>query len=349
MKNSCIKIKNTKIGIGQRPFVIAELSGNHNQSLERAKQLVEAAAKSGAHAVKLQTYTADTMTIKGALKIEDPNSLWYGKELHDLYKEAYTPWEWHKDLFKLAQSLGMIAFSSPFDASSVDFLESLSVPLYKIASFENTDIPLLKKIAATKKPVIMSTGGATLQQVSEAVTTLKTNGCKDLVLLKCTSSYPASPKSTNLLAMQTLQKVFNVPVGLSDHTMGIGVPIASVGLGACVIEKHFTLKRSDGGVDSAFSIEPLELKQLIKEVDRAFLALGSANFGISSEEENNLVFKRSVYAINDIQPGDTFSTENLKVIRPGKGIEPKFFEMLLGKVSKKKIKKGEPITWEKIL
>src|ERR1700758_2757555 len=264
-----IKIGSFAIGAKHKPFIIAEMSGNHNQSLHRAFELVDAAANAGAHALKLQTYTADTITMKGAYTINDSNSLWNGKELHDLYKEAYTPWEWHKAIFDRAKSKGMIAFSSPFDETAVDFLEELNVPLYKIASFENTHHPLLIKVAKTGKPVIMSTGVSSVADIDESIRVLRNAGCKELILLKCTSTYPATPENTNLLTIPHLAQLHNCIVGLSDHTMGIGAAIASVALGARVIEKHFTLRRADGGVDSAFSMEPEEMKSLVIESERA--------------------------------------------------------------------------------
>ena len=329
-----------------KPFIIAEMSVNHNQSLERAKKIVESAANCGADAIKLQTYTADTMTMKGAYTIQDENSLWEGNELHNLYKKAYTPWEWHEEIFTYAKSLGLIPFSSPFDASAVDFLEDLDVEIYKIASFENTDLPLIKRVAQTGKPVILSTGATTLAQIDEAVSTLRENGCKNFVLLKCTSTYPASPESTNLRTIPYLKKLFNCPVGLSDHTLGVGAAIASIGLGATVIEKHFTLSRSDGGVDSEFSIEPNELKILTEEAKRAYLALGEVHFGLTESEKKAVDFKRSIYAAKDIKEGEVYSEENLRIIRPSHGLEPKYFGKIIGKKSNTAIRKGTPITWD---
>lgn len=329
-----------------KPFIIAEMSGNHNQSLERALEIVEAAAATGVHAIKLQTYTAATMTIQGVLTIEDENSLWKGRELYDLYKEAHTPWEWHKPIFDKAKSLGLIAFSTPFDETAVDFLESLDVPVYKVASFENTDLPLLKKIASTGKPVIISSGAATAANLDEAVQTLRLNGCNDLVVLKCTSTYPATPENTNLLTIPHMKQLFNCHIGLSDHTMGTGVSIAAVALGAKVIEKHFTLARADGGVDSAFSMEPEEFKSLVIESEKAFLALGNIQYGVQKAEEKNVRFKRSVYVSKDIKAGELFTKENIRVIRPGFGLPPKFYETVLGKTAAKDIKAGTPLTWE---
>jgi pseudaminic acid synthase len=340
-----ISIAGFEISDSNKPFIIAEMSGNHNQSLDRALEIVQAAADAGAHAIKLQTYTADTMTIPGALTINDPDSLWKGRELHELYKEAYTPWEWHKPIFDRARELGMIAFSTPFDESAVDFLEELNVPVYKIASFENTDIPLLKKVAATGKPVIISSGAATVADLDEAIRTLRSYNC-EIVLLKCTSTYPSTPENTNLLTIPHMRELFKCHIGLSDHTMGVGVSIASVALGARVIEKHFTLRRADGGVDSAFSMEPAEMKTLVVESERAFQALGSIHYGVLKAEKKSLEYKRSVYVIKDIKAGEKFSKENLRVIRPGYGLSPKFYHTVLGKTAKADIKFGTPLTWE---
>ncbi len=342
-----ITIGDRKIGPNHKPFIIAEMSGNHNQSLERALKIVDEAALAGADAIKLQTYTADTMTVKGAYTIKDDNSLWNGRELYELYQQAYTPWEWHKAIFDRAKQHGMLAFSSPFDASAVDFLEELNVPAYKIASFENTDHPLLKKVAQTGKPVIMSTGVATLADIDEAISVLRENGCQELAILKCTSTYPATPSNSNISTISHMAHLFDdVLVGLSDHTMGIGVPVAAVALGACIVEKHFTLSRADGGVDSAFSLEPAELKSLVVESERAFLALGKIQYGVQKAEKNSKRFKRSVYAVKDIKAGEPLNGENLRVIRPGDGLEPKYFDKLLGKTAKQKISAGTPLSWE---
>lgn len=343
-----IKIGKHTIGLSHKPFVIAEMSGNHNQSIERALELVDAAAKAGAHALKLQTYTADTITMKGAYTIQDENSLWNGKELHDLYKAAYTPWEWHKQIFDYAKEKGMIAFSSPFDESAVDFLETLDVPLYKIASFENTHHPLLIKVAKTGKPVIVSTGVTKQSDIDETVEVLKKAGCKNIILLKCTSTYPASPENTNLRTIPDMQERYKCLIGLSDHTMGIGASVAAVALGARVIEKHFTLRRADGGVDSSFSLEPEELQALVVETERAFLSLGEIQYGIQSIEEKSLFFKRSIYISDDIKKGDVFSESNIKVIRPGIGLEPKYYDQILGKKAETDIKKGTPMDWNMV-
>jgi pseudaminic acid synthase len=344
-----IIVEGRKIGPNHKPFIIAEMSGNHNQSLERALAIVEAAAKAGAHALKIQTYTADTMTLNlenPEFKIEDGDSLWKGHTLYQLYQQAYTPWEWHKPIFDRARELGMIPFSTPFDETAVDFLEELDVPMYKIASFENTDIPLIKKVASTGKPMIISTGMATVAELDETVRAAREAGCKDLVLLKCTSTYPASPENTNILTIPHMRELFDCQVGLSDHTMGVGVAVASVALGATVIEKHFTLSRADGGVDSAFSMEPNELKTLVVETERAWQALGQITYGPTEKEKSSLKFRRSIYVAKDIKQGEKFNKENLRVVRPGYGLAPKYYEQLIGKEAKQDIKAGTPLSWE---
>jgi N-acetylneuraminate synthase len=347
-----IEIAERKIGKEHKPFIIAEMSGNHNQSIERALKIVEAAASAGVDALKIQTYTADTMTIDksdGEFFINDINSLWQGESLYNLYKKAYTPWEWHKQIFDKCKELGIIGFSTPFDSTAVDFLEELNVPCHKIASFENIDIPLLKKIAKTGKPVIMSTGMATLEEIKESVDTLKNNGCKDIVLLKCTSSYPASPQNTNILTIPDMKEKFlDCEIGLSDHTMGIGVSVASVALGATVLEKHFTLSRDDGGIDAAFSMELEEMKQLVIESERAWQAMGKISYERSEEEQKSLIFRRSLYAIKEIKAGEILTAENIKSIRPGLGLAPKYYEVILGKKAKIDIKWGTPLNFEMI-
>lgn len=344
-----ILIGDKKIGIGQPPFVIAEMSGNHNQSLERALEIVEAAARTGAHALKIQTYTPDTMTLdldEGEFHISDPNSLWAGSSLYKLYGEAYTPWEWHKPIFDRARELGMIGFSAPFDATAVDLLQELDVPCYKIASFENTDLPLIRRVAATGKPLIISTGMATVAELDETVQAAREAGCKDLVLLKCTSTYPASPEGINLRTIPHLRELFGCEVGLSDHTMGVGVSVASVALGATVIEKHFTLKRADGGVDSAFSMEPAEMAQLVMETEQAWQALGRVSYGPTEAEKKSLKFRRSLYAVKDIKAGEVLTLENMRSIRPGLGLPAKYFDVLLGKAVKQDVKRGTAIGWQ---
>ncbi|MCZ0702099.1 N-acetylneuraminate synthase [Natronobacillus azotifigens] len=347
-----LKIANRLISEQHEPFIIAEMSGNHNQSLERALAIVEAAAKAGADAIKLQTYTADTMTLdinEGDFFIEDPNSLWQGNSLYQLYQQAYTPWEWHEVIFNKCKELGIIAFSSPFDQSAVDFLEQLDAPAYKIASFENVDIPLIKRVARTGKPVILSTGMATASELDEAVRVARAEGCKDLILLTCTSTYPASPVNTNLRTMPHMKQLFNCQVGLSDHTMGVGVAVASVALGASVIEKHFTLSRADGGVDAAFSMEPSELKQLKLETTRARQSLGEVNYGPVTDEYESLKHRRSLYISKDINKGDKLGEENVKAIRPGLGLPTKYYELIIGKEVVRSAKKGEPLTFELLM
>lgn len=344
-----MKIENFVISAGSKPFVIAEMSGNHNQSLERAIEIVEAAAKAGAHALKIQTYTAETMTLdlaEGEFFIKDKDSLWQGTSLFDLYKQAYTPWEWHKPIFDRCRELGMIGFSSPFDATAVDFLESLNVPVYKIASFEILDLPLIRKCAATQKPIIISTGMATIGEIQDAVDAARGAGAKDIILLKCTSTYPATPENTNIATIPHLRQLFACEVGLSDHTMGIGVAVASVALGASVIEKHFTLCRADGGVDSAFSLEPQELAALVTETERAAVSLGQVSYGPTDAEKKSLQFRRSMYIAEDVRKGEPLTVANLRCIRPGGGLSPKFYELMLGKSLNRDVKKGTPLTWD---
>jgi len=344
-----INVKGKKIGEGFVPFIVAEMSGNHNQSLERALQLVEAATEAGVDAVKLQTYTADTITLDVDTQdffIDDTESLWKGRTLYELYKEAYTPWEWHKPIFDKCKELGLIAFSTPFDETAVDFLEELDVPCYKIASFENTDLPLIKKVASTGKPMIISTGMATVAELDETVRTAREAGCKDIILLKCTSTYPASPEDSNLMTIPHMRDLFNCQVGLSDHTLGIGAAVASVALGATFIEKHFTLSRAEGGVDAAFSMEPHEMKMLVEETKRAWQALGKINYGATVNEEKSLKFRRSLYVAKDMKAGEVFTEENLRIVRPGYGLEPKYYEVILGRKARKDVKKGTPVGWD---
>lgn len=349
--NHQIQIGSKSIGANSPPFIIAEMSGNHNQSLDRALKIVAAAAIAGVDAVKLQTYTADTLTIdleEREFLIDDPNSLWYGKSLYKLYQEAHTPWEWHEPIFKRCRELGIIGFSTPFDETAVDFLEQLNIPAYKIASFENVHIPLIKKVAETGKPLLISTGMASIEELRDTVDTARDAGCRDLVLLKCTSNYPASPTKSNLLTISHMREHFNCQVGLSDHTMGIGVSIASVALGATVIEKHFTLSRADGGVDAAFSLEPEEMKSLAKEARRAWQSLGSVIYGPTEQEKKSIVFRRSLYIVKDIKAGEKLTSENLRVIRPGYGLQPKHYDLLIGRKVKSNIPKGTPLSWNMI-
>jgi len=347
--NKSLKIADRLIGTEHPPFIIAEMSGNHNQSLERALEIVDAAAKSGVHAIKLQTYTADTMTIdcdRGAFYIDDPTSLWKGESLYNLYQKAHTPWEWHEPIFSRCRELGLIAFSTPFDETSVDFLESLNVPAYKIASFENNHLPLIEKVALTGKPLIISTGVATIAEIDEAVRTAVEAGCNDILLLKCTSNYPSSPEDSNLVTIPHMKQLFNTEVGISDHTLGIGVSIAGVALGATMIEKHFTLKRSDGGVDSAFSLEPNEMNILVKEAYKAWHAIGSVCYSATEQEKKSAIFKRSVYVVKDIKKGDVFSSNNIRIIRPSGGLSPKYYKVLAGKKAAIDIECGVPMKWE---
>ena len=347
--SASVEISQKKISKKCPPFVIAEMSGNHNQSLERALEIVEAAAKTGAHALKIQTYTPDTMTLdldEREFHISDPKSLWTGTSLYKLYGQAFTPWEWHAPIFKRAKEMGIIAFSTPFDATSVDFLESLDVPCYKIASFENTDLPLIRKVAATGKPMIISTGMASIAELDDTVRAARQAGCKDLVLLKCTSTYPATADNTNILTIPHMRELFGCEVGLSDHTMGVGVSVASVALGATVIEKHFTLNRADGGVDSSFSMEPAEMTQLVVETERAWQALGRVTYGPTAAEEKSIVFRRSLYVVKDLLAGDVLGPDNVRAIRPGLGLPTKYLDQVLGKSVKHDIVRGTALSWD---
>lgn len=344
-----MRIGNRTIGRESPPFVIAEMSGNHNQSLDRALEIVEAAGKAGAHALKLQTYTADTMTLamnEGEFFISDEQSLWKGSNLHDLYKLAYTPWEWHAPIMQRARELGMLSFSTPFDETAVDFLETLDVPAYKIASFENVHLPLIRKVAATGKPMIISTGMATLGEMDDAVRAARGAGCKQLALLKCTSTYPATPENSNVVTIPHLRALFGCEVGLSDHTMGLGAAVAAIAHGATVIEKHFTLRRADGGVDSSFSLEPEEMHSLVVETERAWQSLGRVTYGPSEAEKKSLVFRRSIYIAEDLKAGDILTARNLRCVRPGLGLPPKHYDLLLGRRVNRDVRKGTPMSWD---
>ena len=344
-----IKIGERELGSHVRPYLIAEMSGNHNQSLSRALALVDAAADSGADAIKLQTYTADTMTLNlnaPGFVIKDEASLWNGRQLHQLYEEAHTPWEWHRPIFERARSRGIECFSSPFDDSAVDFLESLNSPAYKIASFENTDLPLIRRVARTRKPMIISTGMASVAEIAEAIQTAEAAGCSQIVLLKCTSTYPASPENTNLRTISNMRDTFGQVVGLSDHTMGCGAAVASVAFGASVVEKHFTLRRTDGGVDSSFSLEPHEFATLRIEIDRAWQALGAIVYGGTEAESKSRAFRRTLYISRDMKAGDVFTVENLRIVRPGFGLPPKYYDLLLGKHIGQDATAGTAMTWE---
>jgi N-acetylneuraminate synthase len=336
------------IGTNHPPLVIAELSGNHNGSLERALAIVDAAAATGAHALKIQTYTADTMTLdirEREFVISDPKSPWAGRSLYDLYEEAHTPWEWHAPIFDRARKHGMIPFSTPFDDSAVDFLETLDIPCYKVASFENTDLPLIRRVAATGKPIIVSTGMATLGEIDALVRAARDAGCRDLVLLKCTSSYPASPENSNIRTIPALREAFGCEVGLSDHTLGVGVAVASVALGATVIEKHFTLSRADGGVDSAFSLEPTEMRALVEETHRAWQGLGIVGFGAGEAEAGSQVFRRSLYFVRDLPAGSTIGPADIRAIRPGNGLAPSMADLVVGRNLRRTVTRGTPVCW----
>lgn len=337
------------IGPEATPFIIAEMSGNHNQSLERALAIVDAAAEAGAHALKLQTYTADLMTLdlsEGDFYIDDPHSLWRGQSLHKLYEQAHTPWEWHKPIFERCRERGIVPFSTPFHPKAVDFLEELDVPFYKIASFENNDLPLIRYTASKGKPMIISSGMASLAQLEEAVNAAREAGCPNVVLLKCTSTYPASPADSNLLTIPHMRELFGCEVGLSDHTQGIGAAVAAVALGASVIEKHFTLSRADGGVDAAFSLEPDELRLLVSETEKARLALGQVHYGLSEKERSSLKFRRSLYISRDVRAGERLDADSVRIVRPGYGLEPKYLDLVVGRRLARDAKAGTPVTWE---
>lgn len=332
-----------------RPFIIAEMSGNHNQSIDRALAIVDAAAKAGVDAVKIQTYTAETMTLdinEREFFIADKNSLWKGESLYSLYQKAYTPWEWHEAIFNRCKEWGIIGFSTPFDFTAVDFLEELHVPCYKIASFENVDLPLIRKVAKTGKPIIASTGMTTVAEIDDLVTTARNYGCNDLTLLKCTSSYPATPEGTNLMTIPHMKELFHCRVGLSDHTLGIGAAVASIALGGTVIEKHFTLSRAEGGVDSAFSLEPDEMALLVRECNTAWQALGHISYEVAEQEKKSLQFRRSLYIVEDLKKGDILTEKNVRSIRPGLGLSPKYYEVVLGKRVKYDVKRGTGLSWD---
>lgn len=344
-----LRIGAQPIGRGARPLIIAELSGNHNRSLDRALAIVEAAAASGAHGLKLQTYTPDTMTLdvdRDDFLIQSKDNPWTGRRLYELYAEAMTPWAWHAPLFERARALGMVPFSTPFDDTAVDLLEDLGCPVYKIASFESNHLPLLRRVAATGKPVILSTGMATVGELDLAVRTLREAGCRDLVLLKCTSSYPATPENSNLRTLPHLRALFGCEVGLSDHTPGIGAAVASVALGATVIEKHFTLDRSAGGVDAAFSLEPAEMAALVTETARAWQALGEVRYGPTPAEQGSRAFRRSLYIVRDCPAGHVLTPDDVRIVRPGYGLEPKHLPDVLGLTATHDIPRGTPLTWD---
>ncbi len=342
-------INDKKIGADQPVYIIAEMSANHNQDFGQAVKILEAAKAAGADAVKLQTYTPDTLTIdcdNDCFRIK--GTLWDGKNLYQLYGEAYTPWEWQPKLKTVADQLGIDLFSTPFDATAVDFLEAMAVPAYKVASFEIVDVPLLRKIGATHKPVIVSTGMASLSDIEEAVKTLKEAGASEIALLKCTSAYPASPGDMNLRSIPHLAEAFGVPAGLSDHTLGIAVPVAAVALGACIIEKHLTLSRTEKGPDSAFSLEPAEFKAMVTAVREAREALGRVCYALSTKEQASRVFRRSLFVVQDLKAGASFDETNVRSIRPGHGMHPRYLERIIGRKAVREIAKGTPLAWEMV-
>ena len=342
-------IGGTPVGADHPPFVIAEMSGNHNGSLDHALAIVDMVAEAGAHAVKLQTYTADTMTLdidRGEFVINDRDSLWRGRSLYSLYEEAHTPWDWHEPIMRRAAEQGLLCFSSPFDDRAVDFLDELGVPCFKIASFECIDLPLIRKAALTGKPLIISTGLASLEEIDDAVAAARGAGCEELALLKCTSSYPASPTDSHLRTIPALRERFGCEVGLSDHTLGIGAAIASVALGATVIEKHVTLDRADGGVDAAFSLEPAELAALVEESERARQAVGEVHYGPGEREAGAATRRRSLYIAEDLEAGDILTPRNLRRIRPGLGLKPKYYDELLGRRVTRDVTRGTPMSWD---
>jgi N-acetylneuraminate synthase len=344
-----VKIGRRRIGRDAAPFVIAEMSGNHNQSLDRALAIVDAAAQAGVAALKIQTYTADIMTLdldEREFRITDPASPWAGSSLHALYARAATPWDWHEPIFERARQRGLIPFSTPFDVSAVEFLERFDPPCFKVASFENTDLPLIRRAAATGRPLMISTGMATVAELDEAVTTARGAGCTDLILLKCTSAYPASPEFAHVRTVPDLRERFNCEVGLSDHTPGVGVALSAVALGATVIEKHFTLSRADGGVDSEFSLEPAEMANLVIESERAWRALGEIWYGPTEEEIGSIQFRRSLYIVRDLKAGDLLTAENVRAIRPGHGLAVKHLEQVLGRAVKHDVRKGTRLAWD---
>lgn len=346
-----IKIGEHLIGPNRPPFIIAEMSGNHNQSLDRAMALVDAAANAGVHALKLQTASPDGLTLNvnsPDFLINDPTSPWHGRNLYQLYQDAVTPWEWHEPIFQRCRDLNLTLFSSPFELKAVDFLESLNAPCYKIASFELVDLPLVRRAARTGKPIIMSTGMATVADIQEAIIAARSEGNDQIVLLKCTSSYPATAADANLATIAHLRDMFGCQVGLSDHTLGIGVPCAAAVLGATVIEKHFTLDRNDGGVDASFSLEPEEFKSLVVESERAWASLGRVLYGGAEKEKSSTQFRRSLYISEEVKAGEALTPQNMRIVRPGYGISPKYYDLLLGRRVNQDLAKGTAMKWEYI-
>ena len=345
--DSFIEINGCRIGSGYPTYVVAEVSANHNQQFERAVEIIKAAKGSGADAVKLQTYTADTLTLDCDNKyFQIKGTPWDGRMLHDLYGEAYTPWEWQPKLKEIANDLGLELFSTPFDNTAVDFLEGMNVPAYKVASFENVDLELLRKIAQTGKPIIMSTGMATLAEIDESVSTLREAGTEQLALLKCTSAYPASPDEMHLLTLSHMAEAFGVPVGLSDHTLGVAVPVSAVALGACIVEKHFTLSRHDGGPDAVFSLEPDEFRTMVEAIRVTEKALGAIHYGVGRDEAESRVFRRSLFVVQQMKAGDSFTSENVRSIRPGYGLHTRYRDEVLGREASRDIPMGTPLVWD---
>ncbi|UEQ03316.1 pseudaminic acid synthase [Halomonas profundus] len=345
-------VKTMQSNSSQSPLIIAELSGNHNQSLQHAYELIDAAARCGVDAIKLQTYTADTITLdinRDEFVVNNPESAWHGRTLHSLYEEAHTPWDWHAALIERAESHGLAWFSSPFDFTAVDFLETLGPACYKIASPELVDLPLIRKCARTGRPLIMSTGMASIEEIAEAVQTAQDAGCVAPVLLKCTTSYPSSPENSNVRTIPHLAELFDLKVGLSDHTLGIGAAIAATAMGATVIEKHLTLRRADGGPDAHFSLEPEEMEALVTECHRAWLSLGAVQYGPTSPEKSYLPGRRSLYITKDMRPGEALTESNLRSVRPGFGLKPKYYDLLLGKKVNKVVKAGTAVDWNLIM
>ncbi len=348
--NAYVQIKNRRIGPGYPCYLVAEMSANHHQSYDEAVKIIEAAKDAGAEAIKLQTYTPDTLTIDCDHKYFQigEGTIWKGHNLYMLYSQAYTPWEWQPKLKKVADRLGLDLFSTPFDATAVDFLEEMGVPAHKIASFEIVDLPLIRRIAETQKPIILSTGMATLAEIDAAVDIIRGTGNKQLALLKCTSAYPAKPDNMNLLTIKHLSQAFNVPTGLSDHTLDIAVPVTAVALGACIVEKHFTLARSKSGPDSEFSLEPHEFKAMVAAVRTAEKAIGSVHYGISEQESRSRIFRRSLFVVQDMKTGEQFTSSNVRSIRPGHGLHTRHLEDVLGRRAALDIKRGTPLKWDLI-
>lgn len=345
-----MKINNREIGLNHPTYIVAEISANHHQDFQEAVKLVETAKKVGADAVKLQTYTPDTMTIDSDAPYfrVGKGSLWSGRTLYDLYREAHTPWEWQPKLKEIADKIGIDLFSSPFDSTAVDLLEKMKVPAYKVASFEIIDLPLIENIAKTRKPIIISTGMASLEEIEEAINAARSSGALEIALLKCTSAYPAPAEEMNLCAIPYLREKFKVPVGLSDHTLGITIPIAAVALGACIIEKHFILSRNQSGPDSAFSVEPDEFREMVTSIRQIEKARGKEHYTVGKEEMKSRVFRRSIFVVKDISKGELFNSENVRLIRPGNGLPPKYINKVLGKKASQDIQRGTPLSWELI-